>query len=213
MYPPCQVDGWVHSGDVAMAASVHPDSLASRLRAAIKARNATASSIAKACGFSRQNMQRFLDGEIGRSKHFPTMARELGVDVDWLMTGDPGNAPSWWTPPAASRSEGRRRRRGFGPAETVDELPGYWKVANCEQGLVLGPVQSTSRVILDPDRRPAEGDLVLVSHRGGDRLRRLGPTIGDQVVLVSVDGACIVEMRPFPLVDAVVAVGVLFSDS
>lgn len=196
-----------------MATSVHPDSLASRLRAAIKARNLTASAIAKACGFSRQNMQRFLDGEIARSKHFPTMARELEVDVDWLMTGDPANAPSWWTPPATPKFENRRRRRGFGPAETVDELPGHWMVTACDQGLVLGPVQSSSRVILDPDRRPAEGDLVLISGRSGDCLRRLGPTIGDQVVLVSVDGACAVETKAVPLVDAVVVVGVLFSDS
>ncbi len=76
----------------------------------------------------------------------------------------------------------------------------------------MGPAQSHSRVIIDPDRNPVEGDLVIIANREGDRLRRLGPTIGDQVVLVSVDGACIVETMTAPITAAVVVVGLLFAD-
>jgi len=80
-------------------------------------------------------------------------------------------------------------------------------IASPRQGIACrGP-----QVIIDPERAPEEGGLVLIQGKEGARLRRLGPTIAGRIVLVSVDGSCTVETASAPLGKSVtVVVGTLF---
>jgi transcriptional regulator with XRE-family HTH domain len=197
-----------------MVRQVPPDSIGARIRAALKARNCSASELARKCGFSRQNMQRFIDGAVERSKHFPAIAKALGVQVDWLLTGDESVAPTWWKPTTTPTTERRPRRQNLGPPRTVEDLPPHWRVVSPSHGMLIGAAIQLVRAIIDPHRTPNEGDLILVSDKSsGVRIRRLGPTIANRIVLVPVDGTCLLETQSTPLGPAPVVVGVLFTDS
>lgn len=196
-----------------MPRRVDPNSLAARLRAALLARNRSAADVARVCGFSRQNMQRYLDGEVTRSKHFPAMARALDVALTWFLTGDPATAPSWWN---ASRKANvdAPHNKDFVEVDPVplktSDFPSHWRVMDVPQGLVIGTVFSEVRVILDAHRMPEEGDLVLIPSKDGHRLRRIGPTISGRTVLVSVDGNFVFETKTSPLSNTTsVVVGLL----
>lgn len=199
-----------------MPRPIDPNSPATRIRAALQAGNRSAADLARICGFSRQNMQRFLDGEISRSKYYPAIAKELDVSLTWLLTGDPMHAPTWWQPETMAATDapsGLDAPAGADgkPCPKATDFPSHWRLASVPHGMVLGPALTESQVILDPSRTPKEGDLVLIPSKAGSHLRRLGPTIGGRLVLVAVDGSCAVETRAAPLTNsASVVVGVLF---
>jgi hypothetical protein len=196
-----------------MLRKVDPNSIAARLRAALQATNHSASDLARTCGFSRQNMQRFLDGEIKRSKHYPTFAKALGVSLSWLVTGHTTDAPSW-SSPGMRRADGTRSAErafhdGSHPGHS-SEFPSHWRITTVSTGMQLA--LSQTQFILDAQRVPEEGDLVLLPSKDGPRLRRLGPTIAGQVVLMAVDGSGTIETKSAPLNRHIaVVVGTLFT--
>ncbi len=196
-----------------MPGQVQPDSLPTRLRAAVAASNRTAAEIARVCGFTRQNMQRYLDGQVQRSKHFRTIARELDVSVTWLMTGDSARAPSWWqngaTPSTPMQRAAAHVRTGSLPL-AVEDMPSHWHLTTIPTGMLVAKMPK-SQAIIDPHLPAAEGDLILLRTRAGTTLRRLGPTIAGEVVLIAVDGSGRVEAAPAPLAKAGVVVGFLFN--
>jgi hypothetical protein len=199
-----------------MRRPLDPNSPATRIRAVLVAVNRSAADLARVCGFSRQNMQRFLDGEIARSKYYPAIAKELGVSLTWLLTGDPMHAPTWWQPESTPAQLGADQQSRPGsadqPVSTTGELPPHWRIASVPHGKVLGPAINGSHVILDPSLTPKEGDLIVLPDTDPHRVRRLGPTIGGRVVLVAADGSCRVETVLAPLTPSVsVVVGMLFS--
>lgn len=201
-----------------MPRPIDPNSPATRIRAALQAVNRSAADLARVCGFSRQNMQRFLDGEITRSKYYPAIAKELDVSLTWLLTGDPMHAPTWWQPETLVATEtpgsqvASKGTEGH-PSLHATEFPSHWRRTSVPHCMVLSPALAESQVLLDPSRTPKEGDLVLIPSNAGSHLRRLGPTIGDRLILVAVDGSCAIETRPAPLANsASVVVGVLFPD-
>jgi hypothetical protein len=73
--------------------------LSTRIRQGCRALNLTISGLARSVPMKRQHLQMLLDGSIGRSKYLPDLARVLGCDATWLITGC-GVAPSWWPKPA-----------------------------------------------------------------------------------------------------------------
>ena len=77
-------------------------SIGDRIRAGCKALGISQAELARRTGQNPQDLQKILSGRTSQSKHFPNLALELKVDVDWLTTGK-GNAPSW-APPDPSGS-------------------------------------------------------------------------------------------------------------
>jgi hypothetical protein len=72
--------------------------IAERIRAGILALNRSKTKIAEDLKFtSKQNFGRFISNPPEKSLHYPSLAKYLGCDLQWLLTGN-GVAPSWATP-------------------------------------------------------------------------------------------------------------------
>jgi hypothetical protein len=169
------------------------DNLASRLRAAIAAQSTTAAKVARLCGFSKQNMQRFLSGAITRSKHLPTIAKELNVSLTWLTVGDPSTAPGWWhSGSVSSRSllDGDRTAKSpdlkTAPSTSIPWQPG-WQAVTME-GIKGRPIADEGDIlIIDPAQTPTRDCLLLLRDARGMRLMRYGGAVAHHALLASVD--------------------------
>jgi hypothetical protein len=194
--------------------------LSARLQDAIRAKGTTAAAVAKACGFSRQNMQRFINGQVSRSRHFSTIADVLGVSVLWLTMGDQSSAPSWWSAPHSPR-ERHQPKSGDGDAVTMD-LPvsddGAWRsrVDSLKSITMRGdrgrPVAYDGmRLLIDPQGTPDAGDIIVLQDADGMELVCCGETYQDQVVIAGVDRGQRGRMVSLPVVrQAPLVVGVMF---
>lgn len=65
-----------------------------RIREACESTGLTQSEVARRIGVKVQQLQEIMRGDVKRTKHFPAIAKALGVDVAWLTTGK-GVAPPW----------------------------------------------------------------------------------------------------------------------
>lgn len=70
------------------------DQLAARIRQRLEETGIQQTELADACGVTRSAVSQWTrDGRIYHG-HLPTIARKLGVSLDWLMTGERGYSPA-----------------------------------------------------------------------------------------------------------------------
>ena len=75
-------------------------SMLDRIRQAGAAKGWDLQQVADACGIKRPQINQIASAKRSTSKHLPTIAKALGVPVQWLTTGDESHAPSWHKVPA-----------------------------------------------------------------------------------------------------------------
>lgn len=192
--------------------------LSARLQDAIRAKGTTAAAVAKACGFSRQNMQRFVNGEVTRSRHFTKIAEVLGVSALWLTMGDHSSAPSWWSPPAAKEQVSRQKLHDNGFSLEFLNEDGEWgsRCASLKSIVMRGdrgrPVANDGmRLLLDTEGSPSTGDIIVLTDADGMELVCCGDSYDDRIVVSGVDsghGGRLVAITD--IAKAPIVVGVLF---
>ncbi|MBA3936249.1 MAG: helix-turn-helix transcriptional regulator [Planctomycetes bacterium] len=191
------------------------DTLAGRLRIALKARGLSGAAFARECGMTKQNFQRFLSGDIQRSKHLPALARALGVELPWLAMGDPHTAPPWCTeavavPSITNLTDTHPEAKPLAPG------PSTWKTTwrtRTMRGTGGRPLaEDGDRLIIDTEQQPAPGHLLLIPSAGKLFLKRHGGFHGNHVLLAGVDRGFFQEaVRVSRIRDAHVVVGVVFA--
>ena len=146
-----------------------------------------------------------------QAPEIPTMAEFLSVDPDWLTTGDPAKAPSWWRVPTSALAVWRRKNREQPdpPASAPCAVHRRWRYLACVES---GQAPAFRYAIIDPKHQPERGDLVLLAGHDGDRLRRVGSTLLDTIALRSIDAQRTTECHPVPLANAVAVMGFWFPD-
>jgi transcriptional regulator with XRE-family HTH domain len=182
-------------------------SLADRLHAALAAQGIAAAALARRCGLSKQNLHRFLTGQVIRSKHLPIIARELGVSLSWLAVGDQSTAPGWWVSqhPIEAPPPDRTANETWRPSWRIQAIIGDGGRPIADDGDLL---------IIDTALAPAPGSLILLPSPTGARLRRHGGTVSHQVVLAGIDrGHGLEIVRASQLAHCSVVVGIVFASS
>lgn len=191
------------------------DTLAGRLRTALTARSMTAAGLARACGLTKQNFQRFLSGNVQRSKHLPALARVLGVELPWLAMGDPHTAPPWCAEATTVRGLAKSHEAkpaGKSSASGATTWKASWSTVTMRGTGGRPLADDGDRLIVDTEQQPAPGQLLLVSSEGRLFLKRHGGIHGNQVLLAGVDRGFFQEaVRVSRLRDAQVVVGIVFA--
>jgi transcriptional regulator with XRE-family HTH domain len=91
--------------------------------------------VAERCGIEPPALHGALTTALRPSKHLPAIAEVLGVDPDWLHSGDPAKAPPW---AAALPTSPSQTPTAANPSESADIL---WREAQAwVNGEPAGPV-------------------------------------------------------------------------
>ena len=175
-----------------------------RIRQGIKAKGISQAELARRTGQNPQDLQKILSGKVAFSKHFPTIAGELGVSVEWLTTGL-GDAPSW-APQSEPTSWGSTDDEGdysipiIGAAaaaignrveghEEEGRLPikGTWQAVVIRGSSGEPVVLPGQTVLVDPRLKAAKNRLVVVSTDDGAVLKRYVSQEGGKIFLASIN--------------------------
>jgi transcriptional regulator with XRE-family HTH domain len=79
-----------------------------------------AKALADMMGISKQTLSALKKGRLLGKQHWPTIARILHVDHDWLVSGH-GQIPAWWIDPATGAPSTPVKRSR--PMRLADEAP------------------------------------------------------------------------------------------
>lgn len=169
----------------------------------------TATSLAEKCGFSKQNMQRFLNGEVHRSKHFPVLAQSLGVSLTWLTVGDPGVAPTWWqesgTAEAGASAVHQQRSH--------PDMKASWSVISVSTKRITFDNEEVAGLIVETKKKTnLLNKLVWIRIGSHDTLRRVGKTINAKTIVTETSGRNSDLVSAAQLEKALVVTGIIFQD-
>ena len=78
--------------------------IGSRITASCKSLGISRAELSRRVKMTPQHLQQVCDGRVKESKHFPEIARTLGVHVEWLTTGSPIHQPDWFSSAATATS-------------------------------------------------------------------------------------------------------------
>lgn len=141
------------------------------------------SDFARCLGSYPQDVQKLLDGRVGKSKWFAKIAQALGCSLEWLNTGT-GKPPGWALPPITATAElvseptALYATGGLGaPMRVREEGPAFDPVPPpAEQGALAAILGKMSAAIDRlSDRLDALSPLQTAIDRLGERLDALPP--------------------------------------
>lgn len=162
--------------------------LQNRIRLGLLASGKQMKDLASSLNISKQVLSNVVNGHVQESKHHAAIAKALGCEVDWLVSGD-GPAPKWWT--ASEETEQAPEITGvigeFAFAGTVTAGDG-WVQGDDEadeielrRGLRVVKVTGDSAypvvfpgqyVLVDPNRKPNHENMVVCQTDGQALLKR-----------------------------------------